>query len=1309
MEPSKNYEKFHYNAMGNRKEGLGSANRRFQPDPSSSVNTNVRPPEYNVAAGTKPIQNFSIQTGEEFNLEFVQERLNPRKPFVPSTNSDPTNAAGYMDLKGILGISHAGSESGSDISMFTAVENNRMKDFGSKGSVGNESRSYYESSRSVPQSSSRNSSNQGTVRGYGSSVASENSLNKVKFLCSFGGKILPRPSDGKLRYVGGETRIIRISKDISWQELVQKTVSLYNQTHTIKYQLPGEELDALVSVSCDEDLQNMLEECSVIDQRGQSRKPRMFLVSANDFDDPHFGLGSTEGSSETQYLVAINGMDLGPRRSSSEQLANNSANDYDHLLGLNVERETNRVALDSTETSLGLLTGSLLPPLTTQSSHPVMINSSSAYQTHSQSYQGQVMHHVETERYPFTAVNPLEGFHDAVGRTVVPQSLPSQFGQNSHPSSYTASEALVPKPVRGLLTQQGGMMEGQLHGGLGVKNADIPLKEPKWKADVSDPRKNELEQNWSSEKEYPLFSKPFDGPVPAYAQAEGLKSVASAPERVTPTLSSNKQEVSVLPSSSLHAEQNYLSHEENQDTSAGYSNSEADSTDFTNLEPPLVQQRVFRSERVPHKQPEQELQNRLSKSDDSFGSQFLMSHSRSGILLQESITESVDKVHEENLVSPAEPSIPSENSPHTNPSTIGEGLVQFEKFKELADVIGKTNPLETKFDSRRTELSHVLMVPVDEKDAGDSDRIDRPQVINPHDSEIGKAKINHKELSVDQADTSKLGHPSIPQGGYMKNNEDLASSLPKLQWGELASKPSNATNKVERPNDFPQTGPTRDFSHEDPSLDAQPKPLVGDILIDINDRFPRDFLSDIFSKAGDFEDSSNIGPLHGDGAGISSIMENHDPKRWSFFHNLAQGEFGAKDVSLIDQDHIGFSPLAQVDGAPRAYHFSPSKADGVALENVDAQVGVKEIQPDPAGNIGTHVINQHVDYDPSQARASEQVQFDGTSYSKTMEKIIPESEYEDGKLETGNIGDPLLDVPLELFDINTLQLIKNDDLEELKELGSGTFGTVYHGKWRGTDVAIKRIKKSCFTGRSSEQERLTLEFWREAEILSKLHHPNVVAFYGVVQDGPGGTLATVTEFMVNGSLRHVLLRKDRYLDLRKRLIIAMDAAFGMEYLHSKNIVHFDLKCDNLLVNLKDPQRPICKVGDFGLSKIKRNTLVTGGVRGTLPWMAPELLNGSSSKVSEKVDVFSFGIVLWEILTGEEPYANMHYGAIIGGIVSNTLRPPVPGYCDPEWKRLMEQCWAPDPVVRPSFTEIASRLRIMSVNTQSKPHGHHAAK
>ncbi|XP_078437559.1 uncharacterized protein LOC144708213 isoform X2 [Wolffia australiana] len=198
-----------------------------------------------------------------------------------------------------------------------------------------------------------------------------------------------------------------------------------------------------------------------------------------------------------------------------------------------------------------------------------------------------------------------------------------------------------------------------------------------------------------------------------------------------------------------------------------------------------------------------------------------------------------------------------------------------------------------------------------------------------------------------------------------------------------------------------------------------------------------------------------------------------------------------------------------------------------------------------------------------------------------------------------------------------LQVIKNSDLEELRELGTGAFGTVYHGKWRGTDVAIKRINDRCFTGKPSEQERLRDDFWNEACKLADLHHPNVVAFYGVVLDGPGGSMATVTEFMVNGSLWQALRQNDKSLDYRKRLLIAMDAAFGMEYLHGKNMVHFDLKTDNLLVNLRDPDRPICKVGDLGLSKVKRQTLISGGVRGTLPWMAPELLNGRSTLVSEK--------------------------------------------------------------------------------------------
>ncbi|GJR78025.1 probable serine/threonine-protein kinase drkD [Tanacetum coccineum] len=320
---------------------------------------------------------------------------------------------------------------------------------------------------------------------------------------------------------------------------------------------------------------------------------------------------------------------------------------------------------------------------------------------------------------------------------------------------------------------------------------------------------------------------------------------------------------------------------------------------------------------------------------------------------------------------------------------------------------------------------------------------------------------------------------------------------------------------------------------------------------------------------------------------------------------------------------------------------------------------------------------------------------------KTIDKVVNSKDTEDDH-KMRNVG-PITDNTIAEIQagIHGLQSIRNADLEEISELGCGTFGNVYHGKWRGTDVAIKRIKESCFAGIPTEHDRLTKDFWREAQILSQLHHPNVVALYGVVRDGPGGSLSTVTEYMANGSLRHVLSENNKSLDQRKKLIMAQDAAIGMEYLHMKNIVHFDLKCDNLLVNLGDPDRPVCKVGDFGLSRIKRHTLVSGGARGTLPWIAPELLDGSSNRVSEKVDVFSFGVVMWEILTGEEPYADMHCGAIIGGIVTNTLRPPVPRRCDHRWKALMEECWSNDPADRPSFTEVANKLQAMAVALQSK--------
>eukprot|EP00262_Sarcandra_glabra_P010395 TRINITY_DN25666_c0_g1_i1.p1 TRINITY_DN25666_c0_g1~~TRINITY_DN25666_c0_g1_i1.p1 ORF type:complete len:1369 (+),score=298.78 TRINITY_DN25666_c0_g1_i1:457-4563(+) len=1342
-------DQFRHGSVETRREGLVPASQRFPQDPSGSINNNVRAPVFGIASGVKPIQNYASQTGEEFSYEFMRERAHSRKPIIPNSAGDRNSTTGYMDLKGILGITHMGSESGSDVSMLSIVEKGRNIEF-EKDSSGIDNKAHHESVRCVPHSASGDGSSRGVTQGYISAGAASNSSTKMKFLCSFGGKILPRPSDGKLRYVGGDTRIIRISKDFTWQELMQKILTIYSQAHTIKYQLPGEELDALVSVSCDEDLQNMMEECNVQEGGEGSQKLRMFLFSPGDVDDAHFGLGSIEGDSEIQYVVAVNGMDGGSRSNSGGHgLAGSSANNLNPLLTFNIEdnRVTSRVEMESVGTSTAPLTDISMLPSTTLSSLGMQA-SLNEYETQAPSYQDQIIHNVGGEHLPFSAVHPLDSFLDANNQASIPLSVPSQYGYNSSYGQFGGSSVPMALHEQLLSLQQGGPSEG-LYSGFRAQDSEVPSGS-KLKVDGSNQQKSDLEQIQSLENEFfSSMQQQYDVSV-----SKEVSIDPSASESKTHLLSSkyhgkhqDPAQVST-PHDSVTADQNLELNEDDHyyisggTFAPGFANSEADSTDFSYFEPALLSQRVFHSERIPREPSE--LRNRLSKSDDSIGSQYLIHHSRSSLAQQEPITESV----ESNPVSQVEQSILSEKPLYVNPPTIEEGLIQFEKYKDLADAMTQRNQvygmesasfahhaeviggnesmlkqnvcgpeevvmartahdqLEFSNDDdsfrlgkkvQNAELNLTMLTPVDGKDTV-KERKARHEANMTKQSKPGE--IYSK--GGDEADGTELERPYASPETSVKQQEDPSSKLPEIHWGEMPTKATESNKDMGLTPPFAWAdNSTGAVSQEQSSVHA-PAPEKRD-LIDINERFPSDRLSDMFSKTRIIEDSSGISPLRSDEAGLSLNMQNHEPQSWSFFRNLAQDEFVRKDVSLMDQDHIAFPPpLTKAEEDPRTYYFPPSKIEGVAIGHIGSQIDFEEeIQQESSGVIGADTVGLHPDYIPSHVveKGSESVQVEDISFSKVGENLrTPASEYEDGKLEVRQISGPFIDLSVDMSD---LQIIKNEDLEELKELGSGTFGTVYHGKWRGTDVAIKRIKKSCFTGRSSEQERLTQDFWREAEIISKLHHPNVVAFYGVVQDGPGATLATVTEFMVNGSLRHVLLRKDRYLDRRKRLIIAMDAAFGMEYLHSKNIVHFDLKCDNLLVNLKDPLRPICKVGDFGLSKIKRNTLVSGGVRGTLPWMAPELLNGSSSKVSEKVDVFSFGIVMWEILTGEEPYANMHYGAIIGGIVNNTLRPPIPSYCDPEWRRLMEQCWAPDPIARPQFTEVASRLRVMSVAVHSK--------
>ncbi|XP_070052341.1 uncharacterized protein [Nicotiana tomentosiformis] len=1236
MGQQNNFEQARYSSIETRTEVIGSSNQRFFQDSCSSISADIRPPDFIVPVGARPV-NYSFQTGEEFSLEFMRERVNPKQNLIPHGSG------------GTTGISHTGSESGSDISMIASVGKTRVQHHQRSSTSINEGISNHQAVQTGTRASSRNNN----VHGIQSHMSSRSSTStKLKFLCSFGGRIIPRPSDGKLRYVGGDTHLVRVSKDISWEELRQKMLTIFNNCHTVKYQLPGEDLDALVSVSCDEDLQNMIEECNVLEGDG-SQKFRIFLFSNSDLEDYLVGLENIEGDSEMQYVIAVNGMDFGSRRNSFA-LASTSENNLDEFLSATIAGVNGQVARDLAEADtsdpvIGM-------PLTNQSAHVgvgVSI-SSHTFDSNQPGYLGQTVYHGDTEWQPLPSSIPVDSFRGVDGESLVlpsmqlrynhgyhPPNMQVQYNHGYHPpNSSQVTDNFLVSSGHGYMNWKGDVALGQSYQSSHMNNYETPatvvnlkrdnssrklfelskdhrekevLEEGKIKIESSLQKINEPEKMCPLECERVVSSNPLDDSTSSHVprvEVSTFTAVAVAASSVTQSKINDKIQEQVQSSASPEAVQEEKLDRFTEDgfsrsgrtSNAGYGDSETHPLDFS-YEQSSIPSRPYRSEWIPREQPGL---NRLSRSDDSSASQFIMTHAHSGGT--QHIIESVDKLHDGNVAPQTEHVISSGRSLSANQRATAEKGVKFQESIELS----------------------VSATEIYTKGAG----------------EVSEANLNKPELkAATYADKVKsgLGDHIITSSNVQAES---ASGQTELHWGDAAANRAEGNKAAEQiqPLAVKECQVGEAASTERPSVTVGTIEH-GSILFDINDRFPRDFLADIFSKAKLMDASPVPVPLHTDGTGLSLNMENHEPKHWSFFQKIAQGDFGRRDVSLMDQDHLSMSSTcANVDdGVSMDSGYHPFQRDGAMIDHMDSQLNIEaEFQQPSPEIVGPDTMDLPSEYKPSQTTYVQSMLYDGELSSK-----IPESGYQDENQGAQNAGFPPTNLSLGDFDPSSLQIITNEDLEELKELGSGTFGTVYHGKWRGTDVAIKRIKKSCFTGRSSEQERLTVEFWREAEILSKLHHPNVVAFYGVVQDGPGGTLATVAEFMVNGSLRHVLLCKDRHLDRRKRLIIAMDAAFGMEYLHSKNIVHFDLKCDNLLVNLKDPSRPICKVADFGLSKIKRNTLVTGGVRGTLPWMAPELLNGGSNKVSEKVDVFSFGIVLWEILTGEEPYANMHYGAIIG--------------------------------------------------------------
>ncbi|XP_036189102.1 tyrosine-protein kinase Tec isoform X4 [Myotis myotis] len=251
--------------------------------------------------------------------------------------------------------------------------------------------------------------------------------------------------------------------------------------------------------------------------------------------------------------------------------------------------------------------------------------------------------------------------------------------------------------------------------------------------------------------------------------------------------------------------------------------------------------------------------------------------------------------------------------------------------------------------------------------------------------------------------------------------------------------------------------------------------------------------------------------------------------------------------------------------------------------------------------------------------------------------------------------------------------INPSELTFMRELGSGLFGVVRLGKWRAQyKVAIKAIRE----GAMCEED-----FIEEAKVMMKLTHPKLVQLYGVcTQQKP---IYIVTEFMERGCLLNFLRQRQGHFSRDVLLSMCQDVCEGMEYLERNSFIHRDLAARNCLVN----EAGVVKVSDFGMARYVLDDQYTSssGAKFPVKWCPPEVFN--YSRFSSKSDVWSFGVLMWEVFTeGRMPFEkNTNYEVVT--MVTRGHRLYRPKLASKYVYDVMLRCWQEKPEGRPSFEDL----------------------
>ena len=255
------------------------------------------------------------------------------------------------------------------------------------------------------------------------------------------------------------------------------------------------------------------------------------------------------------------------------------------------------------------------------------------------------------------------------------------------------------------------------------------------------------------------------------------------------------------------------------------------------------------------------------------------------------------------------------------------------------------------------------------------------------------------------------------------------------------------------------------------------------------------------------------------------------------------------------------------------------------------------------------------------------------------------------------------------------QKVKRSELKFGDVLGKGGFSTVYHAIWTlvtsstTAEVAVKKLN-------SVES--------KELDIMSKLDHTHIVKLLGVVDDAPDFFL--ILELCKGGTLRQYLnqLQTER-LPFKQFLDWSKQVASPVGYLRRKGVVHKDIKSPNYLIT----EGNILKLSDFGISKELEKTMSNATQSASYPWMAPELLK--VCKLSPNYDIFSLGVVLWELWTTKSPFQGLKWQVVVMKVCRKNERLQIPADCPKQIADLIRRCWESDWQIRPDINTVLSTV------------------